>query len=185
MFTPDEHIIRKKPFKNDFDDDDDDSRRTKRRAEESSNDCVHPEYLVFTWVLCLIALATTLKLYYLVKTFLASIMVVVYTGLTSLAYPQVFSQNDKDHRTMPLSSQMLVLLIVFLVLVAYHARLVEVTSRLDFLWKREAERELTEMRETRTNNRQLLRNILPDHVAHHFLSSSRRHTTDVSTEYTS
>lgn len=81
---------------------------------------------------------------------------------------------------MPLSSQMLLLLIVFLVLVAYHARLVEVTSRLDFLWKREAERELTEMRETRTNNRQLLRNILPDHVAHHFLSSSRRHTNDVS-----
>lgn len=93
---------------------------------------------------------------------------------------QVFTQNDSDHRAMPLSSQMLLLLIVFLVLVAYHARLVEVTSRLDFLWKREAERELTEMRETRTNNRQLLRNILPDHVAHHFLSSSRRHTTDVS-----
>lgn len=141
---------------------------------------MHPEYLVFTWVLCLIALATTLKLYFLVKTFLASIMVAVYTGLTSLVYPQVFSQTDTEHRTMPLSSQMLLLLIVFLVLVAYHARLVEVTSRLDFLWKREAERELTEMRETRTNNRQLLRNILPDHVAHHFLSSSRRHTTDVS-----
>lgn len=175
LFTPDEHLIRKEDDSNS-----EDGRRTKRRTEES-NDCVHPEYLVFTWVLCLIALATTLKLYFLVKTFLASIMVAVYTGLTSLVYPQVFSQTDTEHRTMPLSSQMLLLLIVFLVLVAYHARLVEVTSRLDFLWKREAERELTEMRETRTNNRQLLRNILPDHVAHHFLSSSRRHTTtDVS-----
>lgn len=174
LFTPDEHLIRKEDDSNG-----EDGRRTKRRTEES-NDCVHPEYLVFTWVLCLIALATTLKLYFLVKTFLASIMVAVYTGLTSLIYPQVFSQTDTEHRTMPLSSQMLLLLIVFLVLVAYHARLVEVTSRLDFLWKREAERELTEMRETRTNNRQLLRNILPDHVAHHFLSSSRRHTTDVS-----
>ncbi|XP_027841680.2 adenylyl cyclase 78C isoform X1 [Aphis gossypii] len=172
LFTPDEHLIRKVDNS-----DGDDGRRTKRRTEET-NDCVHPEYLVFTWVLCLIALATTLKLYFLVKTFLASIMVAVYTGLTSLAYPQVFTQTDTEHRTMPLSSQMLLLLIVFLVLVAYHARLVEVTSRLDFLWKREAERELTEMRETRTNNRQLLRNILPDHVAHHFLSSSRRHTTD-------
>ncbi|KAL4084910.1 hypothetical protein QTP88_027778 [Uroleucon formosanum] len=172
LFTPDEHLIRKEDDSNG-----EDGRRTKRRTEES-NDCVHPEYLVFTWVLCLIALATTLKLYFLVKTFLASIMVAVYTGLTSLIYPQVFSQTDTEHRTMPLSSQMLLLLIVFLVLVAYHARLVEVTSRLDFLWKREAERELTEMRETRTNNRQLLRNILPDHVAHHFLSSSRRHTTD-------
>lgn len=185
MFTPDEHLIRKKPFKyddvfgdgGDYDDDDDDvdGRKPKPRADDSDA-CVHPEYLVFTWVLCLIALATTLKLYFLVKTLLASVMVAVYTALTSLAYPQVFSQNETDRRTMPLSSQMLLLLIVFLVLVAYHARLVEVTSRLDFLWKREAERELTEMRETRTNNRQLLRNILPDHVAHHFLSSSRRHT---------
>ncbi|VVC36628.1 Hypothetical protein CINCED_3A015230 [Cinara cedri] len=187
IFTPNEHLIRKKSSLTTFVNDGDVGEETDRKArlrrdvteEESSNDCVHPEYLVFTWVLCLIALATTLKLYFLVKTFLASLMVAVYTGLTSLAYPQVFSQNDgTDHRAMPLSSQMLLLLIVFLVLVAYHARLVEVTSRLDFLWKREAERELTEMRETRTNNRQLLRNILPDHVAHHFLSSARRHTTD-------
>ncbi|RZF45260.1 hypothetical protein LSTR_LSTR017548, partial [Laodelphax striatellus] len=74
---------------------------------------------------------------------------------------------------MPLAYQMLLLLSIFLTLVAYHARLVEVTSRLDFLWKREAQRELAEMRETRRNNRQLLRNILPDHVANHFLTSER------------
>lgn len=72
-----------------------------------------------------------------------------------------------------MSSQMLLLLCAFLILVAYHARLVEVTSRLDFLWKRDAERELAEMRETRKNNRQLLRNILPDHVANHFLAQDR------------
>lgn len=64
---------------------------------------------------------------------------------------------------------MLLMLIIFFLLVVYHARLVEVTSRLDFLWKLEAQRELADMRETRKNNRQLLRNILPDHVAHHFL----------------
>lgn len=74
----------------------------------------------------------------------------------------------------PVSYQMLLLLLVFLMLVAYHARLVEVTSRLDFLWKREAQRELAEMRETRRNNRQLLRNILPDHVANHFLTMDRQ-----------
>nr|ATU82805.1 secreted hypothetical protein [Pristhesancus plagipennis] len=70
---------------------------------------------------------------------------------------------------MSFSAQMLLMLSIFLALVAYHARLVEITSRLDFLWKLEAERELADMRETRKNNRQLLRNILPDHVAHHFL----------------
>lgn len=62
-------------------------------------------------------------------------------------------------------------------MVSYHARLVEVTSRLDFLWKQQAERELADMEETRHNNTQLLKNILPDHVARHFLTEERQ--TDV------
>lgn len=72
-----------------------------------------------------------------------------------------------------MSAQMLILLVVFFLMVAYHARLVEVTSRLDFLWKQQAERELQDMEETRHNNTQLLKNILPDHVAQHFLSNER------------
>ena len=69
---------------------------------------------------------------------------------------------------------MFILLCVFLVVVNYHGRLVDITSRLDFLWKQVAERELQDMTETRQNNSQLLRNILPDHVANHFLTNERR-----------
>lgn len=72
---------------------------------------------------------------------------------------------------MPLSAQMLIFLIVFLVVVTYHGRQVEVTSRLDFLWKQQAERELGDMIESKHNNMQLLKNILPDHVANHFLTA--------------
>lgn len=72
---------------------------------------------------------------------------------------------------MPLSAQMLIFLIVFLVVVTYHGRQVEVTSRLDFLWKQQAERELGDMMESKHNNMQLLKNILPDHVANHFLTA--------------
>lgn len=68
---------------------------------------------------------------------------------------------------------MLTFLTVFLVMVTYHGRLVEVTSRLDFLWRQQAERELNDMIESRHNNMQLLKNILPDHVAHHFLTADR------------
>lgn len=81
----------------------------------------------------------------------------------------------------PLSAQMFILLTVFFLMVAYHARLVEVTSRLDFLWKQQAERELNDMQETRHNNTQLLKNILPDHVAQHFLSNERN--CDVSKDF--
>lgn len=44
---------------------------------------------------------------------------------------------------------------------------------MDFLWKQQAERELSDMIESRHNNMQLLKNILPDHVAHHFLTAER------------
>ncbi|XP_075236866.1 adenylyl cyclase 78C isoform X2 [Lycorma delicatula] len=139
---------------------------------KTNKKCVHPEFLVFTWVLCLVALTTTLKLYFLVKALFAILMVAAYFILINVTYPNVFWLRSSD-KTLSLAHQMLMLLSIFLTLVAYHARLVELTSRLDFLWKREAQRELTEMRETRRNNRQLLRNILPDHVANHFLSQDR------------
>ncbi|XP_017881980.1 adenylate cyclase type 8 isoform X3 [Ceratina calcarata] len=137
--------------------------------------CVRPEYIVFTWVLCLIALASALKLYYLVKTALATIIVTVYAVLILVVCKDFFSIPDEEENAtaIPLSAQMLTFMLVFLVMVTYHGRLVEVTSRLDFLWKQQAERELSDMIESRHNNMQLLKNILPDHVAHHFLTQER------------
>ena len=76
-------------------------------------------------------------------------------------------------------SSMLVLIVLFFYLVSYHSRLVEVTSRLDFLWKQQAVRELAQISETRQHNTQLLKNILPDHVANYFLQEERKN--DVST----
>ncbi|KAG7205808.1 hypothetical protein KM043_007753 [Ampulex compressa] len=136
--------------------------------------CVRPEYIVFTWILCLIALASALKLYYLVKTALATIIVSIYAVLILVVCKDLFTTEEERHTTsIPLSAQMLTFLLVFLVMVTYHGRLVEVTSRLDFLWKQQAERELSDMIESRHNNMQLLKNILPDHVAHHFLTQER------------
>lgn len=57
------------------------------------DDCPHPEYIVFTWVLCMIALATALKLYYLIKLFLAIVMVAVYTVLILMPYNHAFTAD--------------------------------------------------------------------------------------------
>lgn len=129
---------------------------------EHRQPCSHPEYLVFTWVLCLIALATGLKLYYLVKTFMASIMVLCYAILISIVFPQVFENastesEDNSKYGMPLTARMNILLIVFLTMVTYHARLVEVTSRLDFIWKEQAENMLSNMRNNRVLNDLLIK----------------------------
>jgi len=74
---------------------------------------------------------------------------------------------------------MLLLLLLFLVAVCYHARLVEVTARLDFLWAQAAGRELDEMADTRRSNAALLTNILPGHVAAHFLNEDVHRTDEL------
>lgn len=131
-------------------------------SNEHSEPCSHPEYLVFTWVLCLIALATGLKLYYLVKTFMASIMVCCYAVLISIVFPEVFENASTESEEnskygMPLTARMNILLVVFLTMVTYHARLVEVTSRLDFIWKEQAEKELSNMKSNRILNDLLIK----------------------------
>lgn len=74
---------------------------------------------------------------------------------------------------LPFYVQMLIIMVMFLVMVVYHARLIEVTARLDFLWKLQAETDLEEMKDTQKTNRHLLKHILPDHVVNHFLSKDR------------
>lgn len=45
------------------------------------------------------------------------------------------------------------------------------TCRLDFLWKLQATEEKEEMEHLKAYNQKLLANILPEHVAAHFLST--------------
>lgn len=130
-------------------------------TDPSFDTCSHPEYLVFSWVLCLIALATALKLYYIIKTMMAFSMVVSYALLILGIFPDVFRRSNPEFEFMqmgmPLAAQMLILLAVFLTMVCYHARLVEVTSRLDFIWKEQAEKELTNMKSNRVLNDLLIK----------------------------
>lgn len=49
----------------------------------------------------------------------------------------------------------------------------EATARLDFLWRLQAQQEVEDMRDLREHNECLLYNILPVHVARHFLDRSK------------
>jgi hypothetical protein len=62
-----------------------DSQHGSCRNASEPEQCPALEYIVYTWVLCLVALATALKLYYLVKTTLATVMVSVFTTLFLVA----------------------------------------------------------------------------------------------------
>lgn len=102
----------------------------KTHNDDKNSECSHPEYIVFTWILCLTALATALKLYFLVKSVMAIILVACYSILIWKVFPSILAkqilQEEQSRAGMPLSIQMFILLAVFLVMVGYHARLVEV-----------------------------------------------------------
>ncbi|KAG5668068.1 hypothetical protein PVAND_016024 [Polypedilum vanderplanki] len=63
----------------------------------------------------------------------------------------------------------LVFVIFFLVGQIMHSRQTEITRRLDFMWKLQATEEKEDMENLQAYNRKLLANILPVHVADHFL----------------
>ncbi|XP_026726487.1 adenylate cyclase type 7-like [Trichoplusia ni] len=136
-------------------------------TETVNQECYHPEYVVFTWVLCLVALTSVVKLYYLVKVILATVNVFMYCTLLIYNY-----KNYKTKDTL-LPAQMLVLMAGFLVVIIFHARLVELISRMDFLWKLQVKDDLEKMRSTQVITRQLLKHVLPDHVVNHILSKDR------------
>ena len=54
----------------------------------------------------------------------------------------------------------------------------EATTRLDFLWRLQAQQEVEDMRELREHNECLLHNILPAHVVRHFLERNRHDEVD-------
>nr|XP_015835581.1 PREDICTED: adenylate cyclase type 8-like isoform X2 [Tribolium castaneum] len=142
------------------------------KLKNDANSNIHPEKVIFSWIIYLFALATAIRINYRIKILLAFLLVSVYVILANIEpYRQHFFP-EIENSLLPI--QFPVLLVAFFLLIFYHARLIEVTSRLYFLWKHKAQIELDGMRAARQTNMQLLTNVLPEHVAKHFLSREYR-----------
>lgn len=61
-----------------------------------------------------------------------------------------------------------------MIAVLTHGRQVEWTARLDFLWQLQASQEKREMSVLQQSNKRILHNLLPSHVAAHFLDCQFR-----------
>ncbi|KAH8379581.1 hypothetical protein KR009_005899, partial [Drosophila setifemur] len=66
-----------------------------------------------------------------------------------------------------------IFLFAFMVALIFHSHQTEATYRLDFIWKLQATEEKEDMEHLQAYNRKLLENILPVHVAEHFLSREK------------
>lgn len=65
-------------------------------------------------------------------------------------------------------------IVIFVLSVLLHGRQVEWTVRLDFLWQVQANEEKREMDALQHSNKRILFNLLPAHVATHFLDNQFR-----------
>ncbi|XP_077376188.1 adenylate cyclase type 1-like isoform X2 [Festucalex cinctus] len=65
-------------------------------------------------------------------------------------------------------------LLLFVSALALHSRQLDLKLRLDFLWAVQAEEERDGMEKVKLDNRRILFNLLPAHVAQHFLLSNPR-----------
>ncbi|XP_051943479.1 adenylate cyclase type 8 isoform X3 [Hippocampus zosterae] len=150
---------------------------TLRRSDAVADICFYPEYFVFTGVLAMVTCAVFLRLNSLLKLAVLLLMVAVYSLLTEAFYAALFVRYDIAHRNaenfLGTKETSLLLMAMFLLAVFYHGQQLEYTARLDFLWRVQAKEEINEMKELREHNENMLRNILPSHVARHFLEKDR------------
>uniref|UniRef100_A0A8C9WDI5 Adenylate cyclase type 8 n=1 Tax=Scleropages formosus TaxID=113540 RepID=A0A8C9WDI5_SCLFO len=140
--------------------------------------CFYPEYFVFTGVLAMVTCAVFLRLNSILKLAVLLVMIAIYSLLTEAFYASLFVRYDTVHHNgdknfLGTKETSLLLMAMFLLAVFYHGQQLEYTARLDFLWRVQAKEEINEMKELREHNENMLRNILPSHVARHFLEKDR------------
>ncbi|KAK0131315.1 Adenylate cyclase type 8 [Merluccius polli] len=135
--------------------------------------CTYPEFFVLSGVIAMVTCAVYLRLNSQLKLAVLLLAVATYCYLIHLAFHTL--SQDTLHRSNYLRRKGISILLVamFLVAVFYNGRQWEATARLDFLWRLQAQQEVEDMRELREHNECLLHNILPAHVARHFLERSK------------
>ncbi|CAH1788216.1 unnamed protein product [Owenia fusiformis] len=150
-----------------------------------------PEYFTFCVLLTMVTSAVYLQASSVLKLVLLAIISGIYLIFVLVTHVNLFDNRDLILRahvekslhdpssTIELKWATLVVLMVYTLVLFIHAQQVESTARLDFLWKLQATDEKEEMESLRAYNMRLVCNILPQHVAEHFLKSESKKDEDL------
>ncbi|XP_031572786.1 adenylate cyclase type 5-like [Actinia tenebrosa] len=148
--------------------------------------CDYPQYFTFSIALVMIACAVFLQLSTLQKLCLLSFMSVIYIILVyvyDLVHKQFSRHDDVQYclldNFIPWTHLSILVVVMFIISLTGHGYLHEQIARLDFLWKLQATEEKKEMEQLREYNKKLLYNILPVHVAQHFLNQKSKKNEDL------
>ncbi|KAG7251512.1 hypothetical protein CRUP_025976, partial [Coryphaenoides rupestris] len=130
----------------------------------------HPKYYSYIAVLALMATTMLVQVSHMVKLTLM-LLITVATGIVN-----IYSWRDIFDRSflVPSKFTMTIMIVVMMISFYYFSRHVEKLARTLFLWKIKVHEQKEKVYEMRRWNEALVTNMLPEHVARHFLGSKKR-----------
>ncbi|OQV23681.1 Adenylate cyclase type 3 [Hypsibius exemplaris] len=141
----------------------------------SDHACDPPVFYLHLITFLLLGVTILVQLRHLHKVLMMTLLITVHCLLTTLHQQLVFDSFDLDvisdsfRNSFPTKYASCVMLVVILFALFWLNRYTEVTSRLLFVWKKESDAQKEQVGELRRKNEELVYNILPRHVAKHFL----------------
>ncbi|XP_034018002.1 adenylate cyclase type 3-like isoform X1 [Thalassophryne amazonica] len=140
----------------------------------------NPKHYSFMAVMSLVATAMLVQVSHLIKLSLM-VLVVTATGAVNIySWRDIYDLYDylrfARYRTSIVPSKYLMTMMIIVMMIAfyYFARHLEQQSRKLFLWKIGVHNQKERVLEMRRWNEALVTNMLPEHVAKHFLGSKKR-----------
>ncbi|KAG9282289.1 adenylate cyclase type 3-like [Astyanax mexicanus] len=140
----------------------------------------NPKHYSYIAVLSLVATTMLVQVSHLVKLALMLLVTVATSAVDIYSWRDIYDIYDLirylEYRNsvVPTKYLMTVMIIVMMIGLYYFARHVERQARKLFLWKIEVHDQKERVYEMRTYNEALVTNMLPEHVARHFLGSKKR-----------
>ncbi|XP_049439079.1 adenylate cyclase type 3 isoform X4 [Epinephelus fuscoguttatus] len=140
----------------------------------------NPKYYSYIAVLALMATTMLVQVSHMVKLTLM-LLITVATGIVNIySWRDIFDRYDmarfQDYRSYLVPSKFTMTIMIFIMMISfyYFSRHVEKLARTLFLWKIEVHEQKEKVYEMRRWNEALVTNMLPEHVARHFLGSKKR-----------
>ncbi|KAF7668474.1 hypothetical protein LDENG_00008110 [Lucifuga dentata] len=133
--------------------------------------CDGARYAFLSCVVGTLTLALFLRVSWLPKMALMLLLGVLYVTVLELSGFHKTAGGGSFHIQ---GCEPILSLLLFASALALHSRQLDLKLRLDFLWAVQAEEERDGMEKVKLDNRRILFNLLPAHVAQHFLMSNPR-----------
>nr|XP_041570889.1 adenylate cyclase type 3 isoform X2 [Taeniopygia guttata] len=143
--------------------------------------CVeHPKYFSYIALLALVATVMLVQVSHMVKLSLMVLITAATGAVNFSAWEPIFDRYDRrrgQHGAsvlVPSKYSMTAMIFVVMLSFYYFSRHVEKLARTLFLWKMDVHEQKERVSEMRRWNEALVANMLPEHVARHFLGSKKR-----------